>query len=106
VHAAGGHLTEVRVSAVVDHVFYATVVLADGGKVDARPSDALALALVAGTPITADPSVLASSARFVGTRRPEFAAEVAGPHDGASVLADEARERVAERARKLAELDE
>jgi bifunctional DNase/RNase len=96
----------VRISAVVEHVFYATVVLADGSEVDARPSDALALALVAGAPITAEPAVLESAAHFLGARRPEFAAEVAGPHDGASVLADETRELLAQRTRKLAELDE
>jgi RNA polymerase sigma factor (sigma-70 family) len=103
--ASGGRVAEVRISTVVDHVFYATVVLGDGVEVDARPSDALALALIAGAAITADRAVLDSSAQFVGVRRPEFAAEVTGPHDGASVLADEARERVAERARKLADLD-
>jgi RNA polymerase sigma factor (sigma-70 family) len=105
-HAAGGRVVEVRISAVVEHVFYATIVLADGAEVDARPSDALALALVAQAPITADRAVLDSSELFVGVRRPEFAAEVTGPHDGASVLADEAREQLAQRRRKLAELDD
>ena len=57
-------------------------------------------------PITADRAVLDSSELFVGVRRPEFAAEVTGPHDGASVLADEAREQLAQRRRKLAELDD
>lgn len=104
--AAGGRVAEVRISAVVEHVFYATVVLADGAEVDARPSDALAVALVAGAPINAEPAVLESSAHFLGVRRPEFAAEVAGPHDGASVLAEETRELLAQRTRKLAELDE
>jgi RNA polymerase sigma factor (sigma-70 family) len=103
--AAGGRVAEVRISRVVEHVFYATAVMADGSEVDARPSDALALALVAGAPITADPSVLDSSAQFVAISRPEFAAEVTGPHDDASVLAEETRARLAERERELAEFD-
>jgi RNA polymerase sigma factor (sigma-70 family) len=104
--ATGGRVAEVRVSRIVEHVFYATTVLVDGAEIDARPSDAFGLALVAGAPIIVEPSVLDSSAQFVGVRRPEFAAEVDGPHDGASVLADEARARLAQRERELAELNE
>jgi RNA polymerase sigma factor (sigma-70 family) len=103
--AAGGRVAEVRVSRIVEHVFYATAVMADGAEVDARPSDAFGLALVTGAPITAARSVLDASARYAGVR-PEFAAEVAGPHDGASILAEEARARLAQRERELAELNE
>jgi RNA polymerase sigma factor (sigma-70 family) len=102
--AAGGRVAEVRVSRIVEHVFYASTVMADGAEVDARPSDAFGLALVTGAPITAEPSVLDAFADFTGLR-PEFAAEAAGPHDGASVLAEEARARLAQRERELAELD-
>jgi RNA polymerase sigma factor (sigma-70 family) len=102
--ATGGRVEEVRVSRLVEHVFYATAVTADGAEVDARPSDAFGLALVGGAPITVDPSVLEAAAHFAGLR-PEFAAEAAGPHDGASVLADEARARLAEREREIAALD-
>jgi RNA polymerase sigma factor (sigma-70 family) len=104
--ATGGRVAEVRVSRIVEHVFYATTVMADGAEIDARPSDAFGLALVAGAPITVEPSVLDSSGQFVGVRHPEFAAEVDGPHDGASVLADEARARLAQQERELAELNE
>jgi Domain of unknown function (DUF151) len=97
-------VAEVRVSRIVEHVFYASTVMADGAEVDARPSDAFGLALVTGAPITAEPSVLDAFADFTGLR-PEFAAEAAGPHDGASVLAEEARARLAQRERELAELD-
>src|SRR3954465_9615104 len=38
--AAGGRVAEVRVSRIVEHVFYASAVMADGTEVDARPSDA------------------------------------------------------------------
>ncbi|MGH2534319.1 MAG: bifunctional nuclease domain-containing protein [Thermomicrobiales bacterium] len=59
--AAGGKLREVRISRLADEVFYAEVVVEgrDGIKsVDARPSDALNLALLANAPIRVDPSVL------------------------------------------------
>ena len=55
---AGGALREVRVSRLADSVFYATAVLADGSEVDARPSDALTLALVTGAPIAVEAAVL------------------------------------------------
>jgi uncharacterized protein len=103
--AAGGALREVRVSGLTDGVFYATAVLADGTEVDARPSDALTLALVTGAPIAVEPSVLDASERFA-RERPQLAAEVTAPADSASVLADEVRARLAELARELAELNE
>src|SRR6187397_458184 len=89
--AAGGALREVRVSRLADSVFYATAVLADGSEVDARPSDALTLALVTGAPIRVEAAVLEAATRFA-QERPELAAEVTGPADSASVLAGEVRE--------------
>jgi len=103
--ASGGAVAEVRVSRLVEHTFYATALLADGSEVDARPSDAFGLALVTGAPIAVEPAVLESSESFTGLR-PEFAAEVSGPHDGASVLAAEVRERLARKRRELEELNE
>jgi bifunctional DNase/RNase len=59
--ATGGTLREVRVTRLVEGTFYAEAVV-DGGagedRVDARPSDALTLALVAGAPIRVDPAVI------------------------------------------------
>jgi bifunctional DNase/RNase len=78
-------------------------VLGDGTEVDARPSDALTLALLSGAPIAVEPAVLEASERFA-RERPEEVAEVAGPHDGASVLAAEVRERLADDARERARL--
>jgi bifunctional DNase/RNase len=89
----------------LEHTFYATAVLGDGTEVDARPSDALTLALVSGAPIAVEPTVLDAAERYE-RERPEYAAEVAGPHDGASVLADEVRDRLADNARELAKLSE
>lgn len=103
--AAGGALREVRVSRLADSVFYAVAVLADGSEVDARPSDALTLALVTGAPIAVEPAVLDASERFA-RERPGMAAEVSAPGDSASVLADEVRARLAALARELAELSE
>jgi RNA polymerase sigma-70 factor (ECF subfamily) len=58
--AAGGRLAEVRVSRLTDDVFYAVAVI-EGPKgrvdVDARPSDALNLALLVGAPILVEPDV-------------------------------------------------
>jgi RNA polymerase sigma-70 factor (ECF subfamily) len=93
-HAAGGELREVRVSRLSEHTFYAIATLADGAEVDARPSDAITLALVAGAPITVDPAVFDIAREYV-RERPDYAAEASGPHDDASVLADEVRARLA-----------
>jgi bifunctional DNase/RNase len=65
VEALGGRLVEVRVDRLDGHAFYATVVL-DGprgaAEVDARPSDALNLALAAEVPVRADGGVLTQAA--------------------------------------------
>jgi bifunctional DNase/RNase len=57
----GGLLREVRVNRLIEGTFYASAVL-DGpsgpAELDARPSDALNLALVAGAPIRVDAAVL------------------------------------------------
>ncbi|HEY3955756.1 MAG TPA: bifunctional nuclease domain-containing protein [Streptosporangiaceae bacterium] len=57
VEAAGARVTEVRIARLLDEVFYAAV-LVDGPagvkEVDARPSDAVNLALTAGAPIRVD----------------------------------------------------
>jgi bifunctional DNase/RNase len=93
----------VRVSRLDDHVFYATAVLADGSEVDARPSDALTLALVSGAPIAVEPAVLEAADRSAA-ELPELAAEVDAPADSASVLAGEVRARLAAMAREREEL--
>ncbi len=60
VAAAGSGITEVRITKLVPPIFYACVLVSgqDGPKeVDARPSDAVNLALVSGAPIRIDASV-------------------------------------------------
>jgi bifunctional DNase/RNase len=49
--AVGQRLTEVRITALRDGVFYADLIFASGVEVSARPSDAIALALRTGSPI-------------------------------------------------------
>ncbi len=59
--AAGSRLTEVRVTRLAEGIFYAVVVLEGPGgvvEVDARPSDALNLAVVCGAPVRVDAAVL------------------------------------------------
>jgi bifunctional DNase/RNase len=61
IQALGGSLREVRIDRLTQGTFHAAVVV-DGPQgtvdVDARPSDALALALVVGAPVRADRQVV------------------------------------------------
>jgi len=58
----GAKLKEIQIDKLENNTFYAKLVLAHNGspeiKVDARPSDSVALALRAGAPIFADEEVL------------------------------------------------
>lgn len=56
----------VEITALVDGVFYADLVLANGTRVSARPSDAVAIALRAGVPIMAADDVLDAAAVIEG----------------------------------------
>jgi RNA polymerase sigma-70 factor (ECF subfamily) len=56
--AAGGGLREVRLVELANYTFYAQAVLSDGTTVDARPSDALTLALHLSAPIYVARAVL------------------------------------------------
>ena len=58
--AIGGRLREVRINRLADDIFYAEVAVEGPGRessVDARPSDALNLAAIAGAPIRVAPAV-------------------------------------------------
>jgi bifunctional DNase/RNase len=61
--AAGAAIEEVRINRLAEAIFYAEVRLAGGAAADARPSDALALALVARVPILVDRAVLEEAVR-------------------------------------------
>ena len=103
--AVGGQLREVRVDRLADDVFYATAVVsgpAGEREIDARPSDALNLALLLGTPIRVDGGVLdacRSATNDEWTRLDELT-------DGAAVIAAHVTERWHEAARKQNSSDE
>jgi bifunctional DNase/RNase len=86
VRAGGSATTEVRMTKLTDYTFYAVVAIegpAGPAEVDARPSDALNLALVCGVPVRVDAALFddPNVYRFDAWRRfpagaPELAAEV------------------------------
>ncbi len=86
IEAAAARVTEVRITTLAESTFYATVHLdgpAGPAQVDARPSDALNLALVSAAPIRIDAAIF-DSPRATGhtaweefpTHAPELVAEV------------------------------
>jgi RNA polymerase sigma factor (sigma-70 family) len=87
--ASGASVREVRITRLAETIFYAEVVLADGSAVDARPSDAIPLALLAGAPLLVEPEVLDSAGA-----PPEWVAEAEASTDDRRVLAAEVRERL------------
>jgi bifunctional DNase/RNase len=91
--AGGTAVREVRVSRLAEHTFYAEVVLGGGAQVDARPSDAINLALVTGAPILVSEDVLAETATIDPDWADEHAAADASTEDR-RVLAAEVRERL------------
>jgi bifunctional DNase/RNase len=94
--AAGVRLREVRVVRLADAIFYAQAVLEDGASVDARPSDAINLALVTGAPVLVEEAVLAQAAEDERELGEEIAAALASPHD-ARAIADELKARMTAR---------
>lgn len=81
--ALDAQLQEVRIYKLVEDVFYAVAVVdGPGGSraVEARPSDAIALALITGAPIRVDPDVLT----VAGLQPPAEAEEQGTPGQGAA----------------------
>jgi RNA polymerase sigma factor (sigma-70 family) len=96
--AAGSRLTEVRITRLVEGVFYAVVVVeAPGGvtEVDARPSDALNLAVLSGAPVRVDAAILGNPEVDRHTEWEQYPARVAD-------LAAEERQRRADTLARLA----
>ena len=88
--AAGARLREVYVNRLEADTFYAVAVVEGAGgirMVDARPSDALNLALVAGVPIRVEPAVFAALAACDTPRSPE-AWTAAGSEGAAEIVAE------------------
>ena len=64
VQTLGGTVPEVRIDRLSEGTYYAVIVVNGphgSAEVDARPSDALALAMVAGAPVRADRAVIEAS---------------------------------------------
>lgn len=88
-HAAGAALHEVRIDRLEEHVFYASAILdGKGGEqaVDARPSDALNLALSLQAPIRVSEAVLAQVS--VVPPEAEWAFSKVGSEGAAVIAAD------------------
>jgi RNA polymerase sigma-70 factor, ECF subfamily len=86
--AAGSPLQEVRITRLTPPIYYATVVVESPNgpqEVDARPSDAVNLALVAGVPIRAD-------SRLFGDEQTEHYADALSYPTGTAELAAEFRQ--------------
>jgi RNA polymerase sigma factor (sigma-70 family) len=104
VEAAGAQITEVRVTRLLDAIFYACVVVRgpDGQReVDARPSDAVNVALASGAPIRVnrelfDPSIAGECAEW------SFAAATADIAAETLQRLAETRQRVHEAAQRRA----
>jgi uncharacterized protein len=60
-HALGTDVDHVEITQLLDGVYYATVHFTQGATVDARPSDAIALAIRAQVPILVAPEVIAEA---------------------------------------------
>ena len=87
--AAGSPVREIRITRLTPPIYYATVIVeAPNGRreVDARPSDAVNLALVAGVPIRAD-------SRLFGDVQAEHYADAMSYPTGTAELAAEFRQR-------------
>ena len=69
--ATGNALAEVRITEVTDGIFYATLVLASGVEVSARPSDSIALALRTGSRIVCAEDILDDAGIAVPDEREE-----------------------------------
>jgi RNA polymerase sigma factor (sigma-70 family) len=91
--ATGGELREVRIVALTDSVFFAEAMLADGSVVDARPSDALTLALLTGARIQVARAVLDSAAAHRDELRDRYEEAEQAPDD-ARAIADDVRRRM------------
>jgi RNA polymerase sigma factor (sigma-70 family) len=102
VHACGRSPARIRISRLDAAIFYAEVILDDGTAVDARPSDALVLAVAAGVPIEIDAAVV------VATRNAppdSYAQDLAqSPSGGAALIAQEVRSDIAARADEIRKL--
>ncbi len=98
---AGGGLREVRITELTDSVFYAQAILSDGTSIDARPSDALTLGLLADAPIYVAAPVLEQSDRTRAAFS-DLIEQADAAADDAHVIAEEVKARHAANMAELA----
>jgi uncharacterized protein len=91
--AAGAQLREVRIVELTDDTFFAQAVLTDGTSIDARPSDALPLAIVMGAPIYVTTAVLDQAATH-RSRIADLLEEADRAQADAPAMASEMKRRV------------
>jgi RNA polymerase sigma factor (sigma-70 family) len=102
VRACGRAPARVRITRLDTAIFYAEVILDDGTAVDARPSDALVLAVAAGLPIEIEPAVVAATRNALPDSYTEDLDQSAS--NGAALIADEVRADVAARTEEIRKL--
>ena len=95
--AAGSELRAVRIVRLADEIFYAEAVLDGGVAVDARPSDALNLALVTGAPVLVEEAVLERAAESEREIAGLLEAALASPRDARAIAQEVAQSRDARR---------
>jgi RNA polymerase sigma factor (sigma-70 family) len=98
VEAAGSRVTEVKITRLLDSVFYACVVVPGPGgprEVDARPSDAVNLAVASGVPIRLNSSLFSAVASPDDDAEPSWDPVVA-----TADIAAEAQQRMREAAQR------
>lgn len=71
IEATGNAVAEIRITEVNDGVFYATLALASGVEISARPSDSIALALRTGSRIVCPESLLVEAGIAIPDEREE-----------------------------------
>jgi hypothetical protein len=97
--AAGGKLREVRIVELTEAIFYAQIILSDGTEVDARPSDALTLAVHLGAPVYVAEAVLDRAKNLAEGERAE-AQSARERGDDAGAIARDTTERLAREAQR------
>ena len=100
VEAAGSQITEVKITRLLDSVYYACVVVQGPGgprEVDARPSDAVTLAVASGAPIRLNSELFGAAAVHDDGEKPS-------PYPVATAdIAAEAQQRIREAAQRRAQ---
>ena len=104
VEAAGSRIAEVKITRLLERTFYAVVIVQGPGgprEVDARPSDAVTLAVTSGAPIRLDSGLFAAAAAYATPENPPISC----PMTAADITAEigQRRREAAQRRREAAQ---